>query len=289
MNNNQFYEKYYLSSDGLKLYYRFYPSQAHKHTKRPVILCLSGLTRNSLDFHDFAVQYQHDFDLICPDYRGRGLSQYDSNWTNYRAEKYAQDILTLLESYSNRDIVIVGTSMGGLLAIGLHQFLEQKLLGAVLNDIGPAVNGNGFARIIQYIQTDKPQKTIEDCLEWLRQLYPLLKNRPLQQQLQFTHATYRIAKDNLFHYNWDTNIAQALKQASPLPTDLWQRFKSFDPKPVLGLRGALSDVLSADTFQQMAQSLPSFTGVTIPGVGHTPSLNEPESLQALHHFIGQFR
>ncbi len=282
-----FEEKYYVSFDGLRLYYRSYTSPLTPQ-KRPMILCLSGLTRNSGDFHQFSLEYKENFNIVCVDYRGRGLSAYDTNWQNYRAEIYIRDLLQLLSQFSQEKLVVIGTSMGGLLGMGLTQFIPNKILGMVLNDIGPAIINNGLERIIQYIQLDRPQKSQREALQWLLKLYPLLAKRPQEQQDGFVKSTYRLREDGLLHYNWDTNIALALQKERNYPTDLWKFFRELSPRPVLGFRGELSDVLSPETFKKMGQELASFTPVTVAGVGHTPFFNEPECKVALRKFLRGF-
>jgi pimeloyl-ACP methyl ester carboxylesterase len=282
-----FEEKYYVSFDGLRLYYRSYTSPLTPQ-KRPVILCLSGLTRNSGDFHQFSLEYKENFNIVCVDYRGRGLSAYDTNWQNYRAEIYIRDLLQLLSQFSQEKLVVIGTSMGGLLGMGLTQFIPNKILGMVLNDIGPAIIDNGLERIIQYIQLDRPQKSQREALQWLLKLYPLLAKRPQEQQDDFVKSTYRLREDGLLHYNWDTNIALALQKERNYPIDLWKFFRELSPRPVLGFRGELSDVLSPETFKKMGQELASFTPVTVAGVGHTPFFNEPECKVALRKFLREF-
>ena len=178
--------------------------------------------------------------------------------------------------------------MGGLLGMGLTQFIPNRILGMVLNDIGPAIIDNGLERIIQYIRLDNPQKSQREALQWLLKLYPLLGKRPQEQQDNFVKSTYRLREDGLLHYNWDTNIALALQKESNHPIDLWKFFRELSPRPVLGFRGELSDVLSPETFKKMGQELASFTPVTVAGVGHTPFLNEPECKVALRKFLGQF-
>lgn len=282
-----FEEKYYISFDGLRLYYRLYAAPFN-NPKRPMILCLSGLTRNSADFHQFSLEHQANFNIVTVDFRGRGLSEYDQNWHNYRAEIYIKDLLQLLLDYPQEKLLVIGTSMGGLLGMGLNQFIPNKILAMVLNDIGPTVNNNGLERIIQYIQSDHPQKSYKEALQWLLQLYPLLASRSKEQQEDFVKSTYRIRQDGLLHYNWDTNIARALLEESSYPIDLWKFFRELSPRPVLGFRGELSDVLSSATFQKMTQELVSFIPVTVAGVGHTPFLNEPECQAALKKFLGNF-
>ena len=122
------------AQDGLALYYRDYGDALASKTP---VLCLPGLTRNSADFAELAARLSRGRRVLCPDYRGRGRSAYDSNWRNYDPYVYINDISHLLAATGIGRAVIVGTSMGGLLAMGLAVLRPTLVAGAVLNDIGP--------------------------------------------------------------------------------------------------------------------------------------------------------
>jgi pimeloyl-ACP methyl ester carboxylesterase len=141
-----FSEKFYRSRDGLQLYYRDYAGDAGKVP----VLCLHGLTRNSRDFAALAAHIAPTRRVIVPDHRGRGRSQYDPHWLNYHPGTYVDDMWTLLQELSIERVIVVGTSLGGLMATLMAAMRPQMLAGVVLNDIGPEIDPTGAARIQSY-------------------------------------------------------------------------------------------------------------------------------------------
>ena len=131
-----FSERCYTSQDGLTLYFRDY---GREHRVKTPVLCLAGLTRNSNDFSRLAEQLSSDRRVICPDYRGRGKSDYDSNWRNYTSFTYMNDIRHLLSSLNLCRVFVIGTSMGGLMAMGMGAAMPTTLAGALINDVGPVI------------------------------------------------------------------------------------------------------------------------------------------------------
>ena len=151
-------EHYYKSSDGLDLYYRVYGNA----TDKLPIVCLSGVTRNSGDFHEFAETCSKDRQVFCLDYRGRGKSDWDPDYKNYNPQTYLGDIFVFLATAEIEKAVFVGTSLGGLLTMGLSGLTPQHVAAVVLNDVGPDISDEGGSRIAGYIETDIRYQTIED-------------------------------------------------------------------------------------------------------------------------------
>src|ERR1700682_1187427 len=139
-----FRDCFFRSQDDLALYWRDYGDPASSRTP---LLCLGGLTRNSKDFHVLAQALCGERRVLAPDYRGRGRSARDPNWRNYRPGTYLADILDLLTVAGVHRAVVLGTSMGGLLAMGLAAFRPTMLAGVILNDVGPEIATNGYRRI----------------------------------------------------------------------------------------------------------------------------------------------
>jgi pimeloyl-ACP methyl ester carboxylesterase len=275
----------FTSQDGLALHYRDYGDPL---SPRLPVLCLTGLTRNSADFADLAARLATERRVLCPDYRGRGRSAYDRNWRNYDARVYLNDLGHLLAVTGIGRAVVIGTSLGGLLAMGLGALKPTALAGVVLNDIGPALAEQGMARILDYVGTDHPQPDWPSAVHFLRRLLPGVALRSEEEWLDFARATYRQGADGMLHFDWDVAIAKPLVANGGRTPDLWALFRGLRRVPTLAIRGGRSDVLTAETFDRMAEAKPDLRRVTVPEAGHTPTLKEPPAADALDDFLRQF-
>lgn len=276
-------EKTFTAQDGLRLYYRDY---GDPHAAATPILCLSGLTRNSKDFHRVAARLSEDRRVLTMDYRGRGQSECDPDPYNYIPTTYLNDARHLLTLAGIHKVIIIGTSLGGLLAMAMALVIPSAVKAVVLNDIGPEVANNGRDRIMEYIGTDSSPADWDAAVAELQEKFPRLSLKTEQDWREAAEATYRIDKDGVFHPDWDLAVVKPLMRDSELP-DLWPLFHALDKIPVLGIRGGVSDLLLPETFSRMAQTHPDFTSVTIPETGHVPSLWEPQSTAAMDAFLAR--
>lgn len=273
------------AQDGLRLAYRDYGDP--RATKTP-LLCLTGLTRNAKDFHDFAMRHAGTRRVLCPDYRGRGRSAYDPDPANYQAPVYLNDIQHLLAVTHVRKVVILGTSLGGILAMAMTVAAPTMLAGVILNDIGPEVSESGRQRIADYVGRGVYVADYAAAVAAWRSTYaaayPNLDNAGWLKiaQASFTPDEQRGG----LRLDYDLKIGQALREQAkaPLP-DLWPLFRGLRHLPVLALRGALSDVLTAETFVRMKREHAGLLQVTVPSVGHIPMLDEPEAQSAIDGFL----
>jgi pimeloyl-ACP methyl ester carboxylesterase len=276
-------ERTLTAQDGLALYYRDYGDPLAARTP---VLCLSGLTRNSADFDEVATRLAAERRVLCPDYRGRGRSAYDPDWRHYEPRTYINDVAHLLAAAGVGRAVVIGTSLGGLLAMGLAVLRPTAVAGVVLNDIGPEVDSGGFARILDYVGTDHPQPDWESAARYLKELLPrLAPNADEAWWRLHAETTFRMGEDGRLHFDWDLNIAKPLVRQGTTTPDLWALYRGLRQLPTLALHGALSDVLTDRTFSRMALEKPDLVCVTVSDVGHTPSLSEPQSTSALDAFL----
>jgi pimeloyl-ACP methyl ester carboxylesterase len=274
-------ERRFTAQDGLGLCYRDYGDPLS--TRRP-LLCLGGLTRNAKDFHDFAGRLAGERRVVCPDYRGRGRSDYDPDWRNYRPETYVNDIFHLMAAANLHDAIVCGLSLGGLLAMGLSVVAPAQLAAVILDDVGPEVDDAGIERIRAYVGHDRPQPDWPAAVAEVKRLFPNLGIAEEAGWRRFAEATFREADDGRLHVDWDIALAKALRHDRH---DLWVYYRALRPFPVLAIRGALSDVLSAETFARMAEVKPDLLRVTVAGVGHAPLLDHPEVAQAIDEFLAE--
>jgi pimeloyl-ACP methyl ester carboxylesterase len=273
------------AQDGLQLYYRDYGDRLS--AKLP-LLCLTGLTRNSEDFADLAAHFATTRRVICPDYRGRGRSAYDADWRNYDPVVYLGDIGHILMANDIHRVVVIGTSLGGLLAMGLAVMRPTSIAAAVINDIGPDVDPDGLARIIDFIGIDRPQPDWPSAVAMLRKALPRLAIRDAQWWERFARATYREGANGTLHFDWDIAIVESLRRGAGVIPDLWPLFRALRDIPTLAVRGGISDVLTEEGLQRMIAVKPDLVAVTVPGIGHTPTLDEPEIRGVLDDFIARF-
>lgn len=277
-------EHRYLSQDGLSLYYRAYGDPLSAATPA---LCLPGLTRNSKDFHRLARRLSPRRRVICPDYRGRGLSDYAPDSATYHPAVHINDIRHLLVAECIHRVVVVGTSFGGFLAMGMALAMPSALRAVVLNDVGPQVSDKGITRIMDYVGRDSPQPDWASAAAEMKRMFPTLSLKTDEEWLGSARATWREGDDGLLHFDWDTRLAGAVSRARG-SFDPWSLFRGITRVPMLAIRGELSDVLTVDTFQHMAREHRGMKSVTIPGCGHPPNLSEPESVEALDDFFSQY-
>jgi pimeloyl-ACP methyl ester carboxylesterase len=277
-------ERHLSAQDGLQLYYRDYGDPL---SSRLPVLCLTGLTRNSRDFADLAARLAPQRRVLCPDYRGRGRSAYDPNWRNYDPMVYLNDIGHLLVANNLHRVIVVGTSLGGLLAMGLAVFRPTSVAAVVINDIGPDIESPGLGRIIDFIGKDRPQPDWPSAVAALRHSLPRLACKDDAWWESFARATYRQGGDGLLHYDWDVDLVKPLQNGGRIQ-DLWPPFRGVRELPALVVRGGISDVLSEAGLQRMVAAKPDLIHVTVPDVGHVPTLDEPEIQGVLDDFIARF-
>ncbi|MET0605510.1 MAG: alpha/beta hydrolase [Beijerinckiaceae bacterium] len=291
MNDEAGFERLYVTaSDGLSLFGRDYRPPRPDFT--PVV-CLPGLTRNSADFHELAsfLSQHHETPrrVIALDYRGRGESGYDSDWKKYDPRVEAQDALDFLTAVGVHEAIFVGTSRGGLIIYALAVMRPALLRGAVLNDIGAVVEIEGLKRIRSYVGKLPPPRTYDEAAEILQKITG-------GQFVGFSQAEWlRNARRTFAEKNgklaprYDLSLMKGLALIDlekPLP-DLWPLFMGLRDFPVLVLRGANSDLLSAATVAEMTMRHPNCAAVEVANEGHAPLLADQPTLCAIEAFCAR--
>ncbi|MBX7200012.1 MAG: alpha/beta hydrolase [Rhodospirillaceae bacterium] len=280
-----FRSRTYTSFDGLRLHYRDYPA-AGGSGARATVLCLPGLTRNARDFEDLAEHLsRRGHRVLCADLRGRGGSAYASDPMTYVPAIYVRDVETLLDVNGLAEVAIVGTSLGGILAMIMSAVMPYRLLGAVLNDIGPDLDPAGMARIAQFVGKAVPVASWDEAAAAIKKgeaaFYPDFG--PDDWMREARHR-FVLMPDGRLRADYDLDIAKPFAVAFA-PVSLWPFFGSFREIPVLAVRGGLSDLLSADGFARMKQVKPDLEQVTVPNRGHVPLFSEPEIAPVLDRFL----
>jgi len=272
--------------DGLALRYRDY----WRNADGPPLLCLHGLTRNSRDFEAFAQHYAGRFRVVAPDFRGRGLSNWDPEPSRYNPATYAADVLALLDELAIEQAIFVGTSLGGLVTMVVAAIQPERIAGAILNDVGPELDERGLNRIRGYLGRQQRFATWRQAGEYVARINGNLPDHFGQAEwIERARKTCR-ERDGSIMLDYDMAIAEPFQSPPDTPaTDMWPLFHSLAGKPLLILRGERSDLLSPASLARMAAVSSTVSAATVAGVGHAPDLTEPEAIAAIDAFLRQFR
>ena len=277
-----FSDGYAVTADGLRLHYRDYPGPSGK----PPLVCLHGLTRNARDFADFAERYSPAWRVITPDFRGRGSSDYDPLPARYTPLTYAADVLALLDQLLIDQAVFVGTSLGGLVTMTVAAMAPQRIAAAILNDIGPEMSAAGLERIGSYVGRGGPFSSWDEAADAVERISG--NAHPNYAREDWLKAARRVCREDggRILLDYDPAIAVPFQAKGPAPrVDLWPLLRALGQKPLLVVRGELSDLLSAAALEKMHEAVPAMKSVTVPGVGHAPMLDEPEAVAAIDEFL----
>ncbi|HEV2817857.1 MAG TPA: alpha/beta hydrolase [Allosphingosinicella sp.] len=270
---------YWESSDGLKLHYRDYAGGP----ERPPILCIPGLTRNARDFEGVAERLAGEWRLICVELRGRGESGYARESASYAPRTYLEDMEALIAALALERFVLFGTSLGGLITMLLAAAGKERIAGALLNDIGPVMEARGLEHIRSYVGKSQNWPTWLHAARFLAEAqgdrYPGWK---LDQWLVYAKRLAKLTPAGRIVFDYDMRIAEPFKlPAGEAGFDLWPAFRALAGIPSLVVHGEISDLLSAETVARMKAEVPEMESVTVPGVGHAPTLDEPEARAAI--------
>lgn len=271
------------SADGLTLHYRDY---AGPEGGIPV-LCLPGLTRNARDFEGLAQRLSPRWRVICPDMRGRGDSAYAKNSATYTPVQYVADVNALLEQAGIERFVSVGTSLGGLMTMILAMIDASRIAGAVLNDVGPVIEPAGLERIRSYVGQGSTFPTWMHAARALEEAHgEAFPDYELSDWLTMAKRIMVLNSNGRIVYDYDMKIAEPFeKPGGEAGVDMWPGLMALAGRPVLFLRGELSDILSPATLAEMARRLPQADVVQVPRVGHAPTLDEPEAVAAIERLL----
>lgn len=272
------------SRDGLTLYARRYGRQGD----RAPVVCIPGLTRNCRDFETVAPWIAgQGRDVIAVDLRGRGKSDR-SVPRRYNPRIYADDMASLLEAAGLEQAIFVGTSLGGLVTITLAARQPALIAGAVLNDVGPRVAPAGLARIRAYAGKATDVGNWDDAAAYARQINGVAFPDYGDKDWMTVARRLFTEKDGRPVLDYDPDIFSPphpllVRLAEPLVWSAFRRLARCGPLQLV--RGELTDVIDARTVSRMQRLAPDMTDAVIPGVGHAPMLDEPESRSALAGFF----
>lgn len=269
--------QYFTADDGAKIAYQ-------DEGEGTPVLCLAGLTRAMSDF-DYLAPALGSCRMIRMDYRGRGAS----DWTgaaSYTVPREAADVVGLLDHLSLDKAAVIGTSRGGLIAMYLAAVAKDRLGGVCLNDVGPVLDRRGLVKIFDYLGRTPAAKTHEQMAQKLPQALPEFEDVPEGRWLEESRRLYRETSDGL-QITYDPALREpflAAFKGDTVPT-AWPLFDAMAGLPLALIRGANSDLLSAEAAAEMRARRPDMIFAEVPGRGHIPWLDEAEAVQAIHDWL----
>lgn len=253
------------------------------------VLALSGLTRNSDDFN-FVAPHLKGIRLVRMDYRGRGQSDWGDHKT-YTVPQEGLDALFLMNHLRIEKAAILGTSRGGLIAMGLAATVKDKLLGVCLNDIGPVIEPAGLDYIKGYLGRPPAAKTIEAAAEARAKAMAQagFDGIPIERWIEECHNLFEQSDKGLTN-RYDPALRDAVLETGAQPaSDLWPFFDAMEGLPLALVHGANSDLLTDETAQEMQRRRPDMGYARVPGRGHVPFLDEPEALDVVQNWLEKMR
>ncbi len=284
-DKQRFTDGYWWSNDGLRLHYRDYAGRAD----RPAILCLHGLTRNARDWHDVAMRLAGEWRLIVPEMRGRGESAYARDPMTYVPLVYMQDVEALLNQLDLPRVVAFGTSLGGILTMLLAATDRDRIAAALLNDIGPELDPVGLGRIRGYVGRQVSHPTWMHAARCMAEGNgPAYPGYAVEDWLQMAKRLHRLNSAGRILLDYDMKIAEPFRvPGNEAGLDMWSAYAALTGKPVGIVRGDLSDILSARVADAMVAQGQGAELSVVPGVGHAPTLSEPEGIAAIDRLLSR--
>jgi pimeloyl-ACP methyl ester carboxylesterase len=254
-----------------------------------VLLCVHGVTRVSDDFDALAAVMSDRYRVICPDVVGRGRSSWLANPLGYQLPQYVSDMVTLIARLDVTQVDWFGTSMGGLIGMGVAALKGNPIRKMMLNDIGPTINFAALMRIAQYMGKEVRFPTFEAGVDYIRTIAAPFGPHSDEQWNKLAGDVLRQQKDGQWSRHYDPAIAQAFstfteENAAQSEAALWAIYDAIQC-PVLLVRGSESDLLSRETADLMTQRGPRAALTELAGIGHAPTFMQPEQIALARDFF----
>ena len=254
-----------------------------------VLLCVHGVTRVSDDFDSLAAVMSDRYRVICPDVVGRGRSSWLANSLGYQLPQYVSDMVTLIARLDVAQVDWFGTSMGGLIGMGVAALKNNPIRKMLLNDIGPTINYAALMRIAEYMGKEVRFPTFEAGVDYIRTIAAPFGPHSDEQWHKLAGDVLRQQKDGQWIRHYDPALALAFssfteESAAQSETALWAIYDAIQC-PVLLVRGSESDLLSRETADLMTKRGPHAVLTELAGIGHAPTFMQPEQIAFARDFF----
>lgn len=250
-----------------------------------VLFCAHGLSRNGRDFDYLAHALARQYRVICPDYPGRGSSDWLANPTFYNHEQYLYDSLKIIGKIRYHSLDWVGTSMGGIIGMSLAALDNNPISRMVVNDVGPYIPAKALAEIGKYLENHPRFNSLQDANEYYRTIYSGFGHLSDETYDHFVeHGVKQADTGHGYMLNYDPAIVSqftSVKPADIVLWDIWDRIKI----PILIIRGQKSDLLLVQTVEQMKHRHSGAESVEFENCAHAPSLMEKHQIDTIVRWL----
>ena len=252
---------------------------------KDVLVCVHGLARSSRDFDELARALCGHFRVACPDLAGRGDSDRLADPALYVVPQYVSDMVTLIARLDAESVNWVGTSLGGLVGMALAAQAGSPIKRLFLNDVGPVIAKVALERIASYLGQTPAFNAIEEAEKYIRAVSASFGPHTEAQWRFLTETFVRKDAQGKWRAHYDPRIADEYKRTLPTQDiELWYLYDAIRC-PTMVLRGAQSDLLSSQTVEAMTRRGPKAKVVEIAGVGHAPTLLNPDQIAIVRDFL----
>ncbi len=253
-----------------------------------VLLCVHGLTRRGSDFKTLAEAMCQDYYVVCPDVVGRGDSDRLSNPMQYAVPQYVADIAQLIKTLGVSQVDWLGTSMGGLIGMVYAAMPNSPIRRMLINDVGPKIEAEAIQRLGSYVGQPFSFASRADALNRLNEICATFGEHT-PDEWETYNGPMLIERNGLWIMHYDPDIAVPFASVNPIMAKagemaMWHAFKQIHI-PILIVRGAQSDLLSAATVAQMCKVNPYARSIEIPNVGHAPAFVKKEQITLAKEFF----
>lgn len=254
-----------------------------------VLVCVHGVTRVSDDFDNLALELCREYRVVCPDVVGRGRSDWLRDPQYYQVPQYVSDMVTLLARLNAETVHWFGTSMGGLIGMGLASMKDTPVRKLILNDVGPVLNHAALTRISDYIGAAVRFPTFDEAVCYIREISRPFGPHSDEEWRKLASDVLRQDADGQWIRHYDLGLAMAFKGSTPESTQraeamLWMAYDAISC-PTLLVRGADSDLVTQETAQMMTTRGPKAKLVEFPGVGHAPTFMHADQISVAKEFL----
>jgi pimeloyl-ACP methyl ester carboxylesterase len=248
----------------------------------PTVLLLHGLGDGAFVWNHIAPVLAAQTAVIAVELRGHGDSPHDPQ-ACYDPQTHAEDVIETMLRVGARPVILIGHSLGAIVAVHVASMAPAQVRGLVLVDGGPGMSAATMRHIReQFVTQPWVHDSIDSFAMALQRRYPL--SNPQLLQGVAGHAVKPLSSGG-YELKCDRQLARA--KGWPDDASLRQKLKSFGG-PMLLIRGAASAVLSRTDAARMANELPDCRLHAVPLAGHTVMLDNPDDLlRAIERFLAE--